>query len=189
MKALPIFILLTSLFLPVPGHAARRSPAARNAQKPTAKKPSQNVRLTTAQRQAAKDALKSLRKLNAAVEVGLNNAQYTDRLIDAKADIEENLTSLPNGALKQSIQSALRAYEDAGTVWKASFESKYVESYLISVRDIFVWYRIKVPPIAANTFPEVSDDFAKIDYVKVPMSKIWGFASKYIAQADFIIKA
>ena len=80
--------------------------------------------LTDAQKSAASTALKSLRKLGAATEIGVSAPDYQNRLIDAKADVNEALRNLPDGKLKINIDDAMQAYVDASTFWNESLQGK-----------------------------------------------------------------
>ncbi len=75
---------------------------------------------------AALAALKSLRKIAGATEIGINVQDYGSRLIDTKADIDEQLAQLPEGEVKKEIQLALQAYVDAHSIWSASAEYDFV---------------------------------------------------------------
>lgn len=68
--------------------------------------------------QAAVDALKRLRKIAGATEIGITYQEYGSRLIDLKADIDDLLTQVPNGELKKEIGRAMEAYIDALTIWR-----------------------------------------------------------------------
>ena len=74
--------------------------------------------LTTAQKAAASKAVKQLRALNSVVEIGTTYSDYSKRVVDAKIEIDDQLSSLPNGELKKSILAALKAYDDARNLWK-----------------------------------------------------------------------
>lgn len=65
----------------------------------------------------AKEALKDLRKVQAAVSVGTNQINYDPLLIQAKSSCEEAKRKLPGGALKTEIDQAIKAYADAGMLW------------------------------------------------------------------------
>lgn len=69
-------------------------------------------------RAAAEAALKTLRRMGSAVEVGLTLSEYNSRLIDLKADVDENLSQIPDGELKTEIRLAVEAYVDAQNGWK-----------------------------------------------------------------------
>jgi hypothetical protein len=69
-------------------------------------------------RAAAEAALKTLRRMGSAVEVGLTLSEYNTRLIDLKADVDENLSQIPDGELKTEIRLAVEAYVDAQNGWK-----------------------------------------------------------------------
>ena len=74
--------------------------------------------LTTAQKAAASKAVKQLRALNSVVEIGTIYADYSRRVVDTKIEIDDQLSSLPNGGLKKSILAALEAHKGARNLWK-----------------------------------------------------------------------
>lgn len=69
-------------------------------------------------RAAAEASLKTLRRMGSAVEVGLTLSEYNSRLIDLKADVDEQLSSIPQGELRTEIQLAVEGYVDAQNAWK-----------------------------------------------------------------------
>jgi hypothetical protein len=66
---------------------------------------------------SVEQALRALRKIAGAIEVGVNHLQYSALVIDAKSAVDEALASLPDGELKEELKAAMEAYTDAGTVW------------------------------------------------------------------------
>ncbi len=72
---------------------------------------------------AAQNAIKSLRRIATATEVGVNFRDYGTRIIDLKTDVDEDLAQLPESQLKQEITFALDAYVDANTAWNASLQN------------------------------------------------------------------
>lgn len=62
-------------------------------------------------------ALRALRKLAGATEVGVNYQQYSALVIDAKAAVDEALATASDEALKTELKSSMDAYVDAGRVW------------------------------------------------------------------------
>jgi hypothetical protein len=81
--------------------------------------------LTTEQRAAAETALRDLRKLRSATQVGLVRADYQNRLIDTKADVDEQLRKLPEGEVKHEITDAMQVYVDTSTLWQCMIQSEY----------------------------------------------------------------
>jgi hypothetical protein len=67
----------------------------------------------------AREALESLRKLQAATQVGVSYQQYRQLLIDAKAKTNAASSALPDGTLKTALNKAVDAFVDAGNVWGA----------------------------------------------------------------------
>jgi hypothetical protein len=68
-------------------------------------------------KEAAQAAIKSLRKLTSAVEIGVNFRDYSSRLIDVKSEVDDALLKVDEGPLKQEIAEAMAAYGDAGRAW------------------------------------------------------------------------
>lgn len=66
---------------------------------------------------AADAALKALRKLEAATQVGVSYQQYGQLLIDAKAQVNEASTLITRPKLKDDINWIMDAFTDAGKVW------------------------------------------------------------------------
>ena len=62
-------------------------------------------------------AIKALRKVQAATQVGVNYQQYGITVIDAKAATNEALGTIPDGDLKKELVGAMDAYSDVNAVW------------------------------------------------------------------------
>ena len=75
--------------------------------------------------EAAQSALKALRRLAGAVEVGINFQGYGTRLIDTKSEVDEALGGLSEGELKDALAGAMEAYVDAGQLWNAMLNPRY----------------------------------------------------------------
>jgi len=99
--------------------------------------------LSAKQQSAADEALKALRKIEAATQVGVSYQQYGQLVIDAKAQVNEATAILPEGELKKELETATDAYSDAGRVWSAAiarelFPGDEVSKYLKSKYNIEV---------------------------------------------------
>lgn len=80
--------------------------------------------LSSEQRKSAEDALKALRKVEAATQVGVSYQQYGQLMIDAKAQVNEASAKLPDGELKRELEAAMEVYADAQDGWsKCATES------------------------------------------------------------------
>lgn len=69
------------------------------------------------EQESIQEALKSLRKLSAATEVGVSFADYGRRLIDVKSEVAEYLSNISDGYTKDEINAAMQAYADTATAW------------------------------------------------------------------------
>jgi hypothetical protein len=121
---------------------------------------------------AASDALKELRKMSGAVEMGLSLEEYTKRMIDMKAEIDEKLSGVPDGELKQEIKSALQAYIDAKTLWTSAGGDRVYTSPGNN-KAIFNKYSIPIESIGLE--PSTNK--------KVTLSLVWAIANKHIEKA------
>jgi hypothetical protein len=77
--------------------------------------------------QAGKDALDSLRRIQAAVQVGVNYQQYGELLIDAKAKTNAASRALPDGPARTELNSVMDAYLDASRVWQFKIDNRLLD--------------------------------------------------------------
>jgi hypothetical protein len=87
--------------------------------------------LSAEQRKLAEDALKALRKVEAATQVGVSYQQYGQLVIDAKAQVNEASAKLPDGELKKELEAAMESYADAQDGW-----SKCVTKPMLFLTDV-----------------------------------------------------
>lgn len=71
----------------------------------------------------ADEALASLRKVQAATQVGVNYQQYGQLLIEAKDKTNAALRMLSEGPIKTEIKATMDAYADAGQAWGEKIRS------------------------------------------------------------------
>ncbi|RJP90939.1 MAG: hypothetical protein C4518_08575 [Desulfobacteraceae bacterium] len=134
--------------------------------------------LSSKQKTSAEESMKSLRKLAAAVQVGVNYIQYSSFIIDAQALVNDSLTVLPEGELKKEINASMEAYVDARKVWSCKIDpyNSYPET-LISK------YSLKKTGVDAMFLQEkdkiVSNDKA--------ISIIWGIALIHLNKAESLL--
>ncbi len=73
---------------------------------------------------SAKSAVKALRKLEAATQVGVDYKQYGLLLIDAQAEVNEALTALPESKLREEIRAAMDSFVDANKAWTEKLNNR-----------------------------------------------------------------
>jgi hypothetical protein len=115
---------LYSLFLVLPMTAvvaisASSAPTVQHAHKKNSPQTKHSTSsITSTQKNAIQSALKSLRRLGAATEVGVSQTDYQSRLIDTKADVDEDLRAIPGQSpVAVHIKKCLEAYQDASDAW------------------------------------------------------------------------
>jgi len=67
--------------------------------------------------EAAKRALRALRKIEAATQVGVSYSQYSQLLIEAQAEVNEAKIKLPEGELKKELLGSMELYGNVGEIW------------------------------------------------------------------------
>ena len=127
---------------------------------------------------AAQSALKSLRKMAGAVEMGINFQEYGSRMIDLKSEVDEQLAQLPEGELKQEIELALQAYVDAKAAWTSGAQQEFLMSEYEPVKSLMRKYKVPKAPVMG-----ISGTQEKT----VMMSAIWKVADKHIERATQLL--
>jgi hypothetical protein len=133
-----------------------------------------------AQEHAARESLKTLQKLEAATEVGVNKLQYGPMLIEAKAAINEANRLLPDGRLKQELNEAMQVFQDADTVWNSS--SSFINTTSEPGRTIQAKY--KLPLYDAGNLSYLKDTF----YSKDALPLIWPAAKPHLDEATKLLE-
>lgn len=103
--------------------------------------------LSKEQKTAARDTLKALRKLDAALQVGTSYAQFSPLVVEAQAQVNEAKAVLPKGELRRELTSAMEAYADAREAWGYTFDDRAPTSSIV-LPD----YRKKYPEIGEFTY-------------------------------------
>lgn len=75
--------------------------------------------LSSEQKAAANDALKALRKADSAIELGQSYREFRFSVIETKAEVDNAITKLPDGELKDELKRSLNALIDKQKAWEA----------------------------------------------------------------------
>jgi len=89
------------------------------------------TKLLPRERQAAVETVKILGRLASAVEVGPSLAEYSSRLIDAKAGVEDRIGKILAGEIRQEIALSLTAFIDAHELWRIAVQREDVNIFMI----------------------------------------------------------
>lgn len=136
-----------------------------------------SVRLSAQATATAREALKALRKIAGATEVGVTLQQYGSLVIDAKAEVDEALAALPAGEIKDEIALSMEAYADAGQVWSAMIDSyRYAEASLTGLGE----------RLQKKYDSEVVSAFNKRE-TNQTLSRIWAYGRKHLDQASSLL--
>jgi len=136
-----------------------------------------STRLTPQAKAAAREALKALRKMAGATEIGINFQEYGSRVIDAKADVEEGLRQLPDGELKTEISLAMEAYADAAKAWNEMLRYDFMLMQYEPAPTLQKKYSIPIETIAGD--PIIKRN--------TTLSTIWQAARIHIDKADSLL--
>jgi hypothetical protein len=137
-------------------------------------KTGRSVKLNPQAIAAVRDALKALRKMAGATEIGITFQEYGSRVIDAKADVEEALRQLPEGELKTEIALAMDAYADASKAWNEMIRYDFMLVDFEPGSSLQKKYDIPVDTSLSS----------KMMRRNVVLSTIWGAAKSHIEKAD-----
>ncbi|MDW8466676.1 MAG: hypothetical protein RML35_11070 [Chloroherpetonaceae bacterium] len=129
-------------------------------------------------------AMKELRKMQAATEVGITFQAYSTRMIDLKASVDEALRQDISSELKRELQFAVEAYADALDLWNRQMHTKYPskdkeEMLREEAKDICEKYGIK------EFSPSTSG--AEILNSRKAIAFIWTFAKAAIEKAELMV--
>jgi hypothetical protein len=133
-----------------------------------------------AQERVARESLKTLQKLEAATEVGVNKLQYGPMLIEAKAALNESNRLLPDSRLKQELNEAMQVFQDADTVWNSS--SSFINTTSEPGRTIQAKY--KIPLYEAGNMSYLKNTF----YSQDALPLIWPAAKPHIDEATKLLE-
>jgi hypothetical protein len=79
--------------------------------------------LSPKQRSAAQRVLRSLRRLEEVVKVGTTYSDYSNRVVDTRLVIAENIGAIPPSDLRSELAQAMDEFVNARTSWNGKFES------------------------------------------------------------------
>lgn len=129
-------------------------------------------------------AMRELRKMQAATEVGITFQAYSARLIDLKASVDEALRQDISPDLKRELRFAIEAYTDALDLWNRQLSTRYPskdkdEMLRDEAKDICEKYGIQ------EFSPSTSG--ADILNSRKALTFIWTFAKAAIEKAEQIV--
>jgi len=125
---------------------------------------------------AAQEAVAALRKIEAAVQVGVNYQQYGTLLIEAKSKVNDANAVLPDGELKQRLNAAMDASADAGQVWGIKISGPYLLPHREPGASLMRKYNLKTQTISAAALTYIDPDEA--------MQAAWGAAMGHLLMAQ-----
>ena len=122
--------------------------------------------------QAAVDAVKSLRKMVGATEIGITYQEYSSRMIDLKANVDAALAQLPDGELKAELGLAMEAYVDALKAWSWAVQGHVLATDYEPGQSLQPKYSIPGEKIGSSTNMRLDSD--------TTLSIIWTVAAKHV---------
>jgi hypothetical protein len=137
--------------------------------------------LSSKQRTAVDDAMKSLRKLAAATQVGVNYQQYGTLVIEAQAQVNDALAVLPEAELKTEMNAAMEGYADAGRVWSVKIDSRRLYSNSEPGQTLIPKYSLKTTPYYFSGAQKPAWESVDADQA---LQIIWGIARTHLDKAS-----
>lgn len=130
---------------------------------------------SSATTKAGKDALESLRRVQAAVQVGVSYQRFGEILIDAKARTNAASRVLPDGPVKTELNAVMDAYMDASRVWQLKIDNQWLDRNSEPGKTLIPKYDL---PVAADHNGARPDESLPV---------IWRFADTHIVQAGKLL--
>jgi hypothetical protein len=135
--------------------------------------------LSSKQQASADEAMKALRKLGAATQVGVNYQQYGSLVIDAQAQVNDALAVLPEGELKKEMNAAMEAYADAGQVWSKKIADRGIYSDSEPGMTLIPKYSLRTEKAYSGSMRADPDD---------ALQTIWGAARRHLDKASSLLQ-
>lgn len=131
-----------------------------------------------------KSALRELRKLSTAAEVGISKGDYSRRLIDVTANVREELSQVEEGPIKENLGIALIRFQAAAEIWAATFETEYPYRFFQVYESHLMTYGVYRTTYSNS---EQYTPFTRLDRSRV-ISPIWQAARESMAAAELLLK-
>jgi hypothetical protein len=152
---------------------------------------------TEKRKSPTQDAIRALRKVEASTQVNSSYSQYSELVIDAKAEVNEVPRVLPDGELKSHLNDAIEAYSDAAKAWLAMGETLH-GTYLGNRNEpgttLSRKYDIDLDPVkvAGQKYEDALKEIGNPNY-ESPMKrsildKIWAAARDHLNQASGLME-
>jgi len=154
---------------------------------------------------SSKDAYQSLKKIQMEIDAGVNYRTYTDRIVDAKAEVDlfiESAEAKKNKNLARNFKNILTAYESARDIWRMKFERFDNEGEIFHVNLEFFLLEIefqkystmypffKDPELAnEENCREHKDKRFSCLFRELAIQILWGVASKDLESPHNYLKA
>jgi hypothetical protein len=127
----------------------------------------------------AGNALRALRKMASATEVGISYQEYGSRLIDLKTEVDEAISQMSDGELKTEISLAMEAYADASVAWSTSIKHGRDTMFPDIEPATSLIRKYSLPIDTSIGMPLVTRSAA--------LNKIWGLAKARIERASALL--
>lgn len=149
--------------------------------------------LSAKQQSAASEAITALRKLEAASQVKPSLAQYSQLVIEVKAQVNEAAAVLSDGELKQELNAAMEAYADAAIAWAAMQRAFLIEDKEPG-KTLGPKYGLHLDSTTAGTreymegLERLSNPNYESGHMKGVLGKIWSVGKEHLDRAAKIVR-
>lgn len=142
------------------------------------KKESQLINVSEQDKKKVELALRELKKMSAATEIGINLSAYNSRLIDTKVIVDEAISVLPDNYLRKEFELALQSFIDVSKAWNEIGSN----NNLYPLQDIF-WILLDRYGLQLVSESNQSLKITKNDIFSV----IWKKSSNHVNNIDDLI--
>lgn len=123
---------------------------------------------------ASEEALKALRKLVSATDVGTTFQTYNSLVIEAKTQVDEAKRKLPQGELKKALESAIEAYADVVTIWNEKIAKRMDNLYSREPSHLYLIKKYKLQTKRVD-YGSIVSDVGIVEQVDIDIARqmIW----------------
>jgi len=145
--------------------------------------PKQAVETAPQKNEDANRALRALRKLGGATEIGISFQEYGSRLIDIKNEVDEATSRIPASDLKNELTSAMEAYVDAGQAWNQMLRYDFMLPNTALGLTLISKYSLQARELVPGNRSTLA---LPRDYV---LSAVWAAARAHIDRANSLMNS
>ena len=132
--------------------------------------------------EAAKKAIRELKKMNSVIELGVNYSDYRKILLETKPIFDEALSDTSEGKIKTLLSASMKAYVNAGNLWN-----------VFAQRSVDMGATVYFSEAEKEQFRDYDLDWKRGEWgdgvdPKNALHKMWGSANRNVLAVEELVK-